>query len=409
MKRLLRILKVLIFRFRKDLGFLRASALTFTSALSVVPVLAVMFGIAKGFGIEKILESTLQSEFHDQEEAIKYLIQFGYTLLDQARGGLIAGIGIITLFYTVLRLLSTIEESLNSMWGITDSRPLSRKIVDFLALILICPIFFVISSSLTVYITTHLEMLRDTHSIMGQIQPVVVKALATLPYILSSALFTFLYIYMPNTRVRFTSALFAGIFAGIAYQLLQAWYIFLQIQVSKTGAIYGSFAALPLFLVWLYCSWVIFLSGAEIVVIYQERLWDPRILASFRALTPFEKELCYLSITKEAVDTFLQESPPLTVETVATSLKMPIRVVRELIDDLVEAKILLKTLEGIVPAKNPDTLRVFDVLQAVDGGNQLMIHQPSPLIETFDKLIHEAQRLPQLSEKNKLLKDIHTI
>lgn len=406
MTRLVRIFKVLIFRFRKDLGFLRTSALTFTSALAVVPVLAVMFGIAKGFGIEKILESTLQSEFHDQEEAIKYLIQFGYTLLDQARGGLIAGVGIITLFYTVLRLLSTIEESLNSMWGITISRSLSRKIVDFLALILICPIFFVISSSLTVYITTHLEMMKEAHSIIGHIQPVAVKILAALPYILSSMLFTFLYIYMPNTSVRFTSALFAGIFAGIAYQLLQAWYIFIQIQVSKTGAIYGSFAALPLFLVWLYCSWLIFLVGAEIVVIYQERLWDPRILASFRSLTPFEKELCYLSITKEAVDTFLREGPPLTVETIATSLQMPIRVVRALIDDLVEAKILLKTEEGVVPAKNPDTLRVFDVLHAVEGENQLMVNKPSTLIETFDTLIHDAQKLPRLSEKNRLLKDI---
>ncbi|MDB6080743.1 MAG: rbn [Chlamydiia bacterium] len=406
MSRLIQVFRVLLYRFKTDLGFLRASALTFTSALAVVPVLAVMFGIAKGFGLEKVLENLIQSEFKDQEEVIKYLIQFGYTLLDQTRGGLIAGIGVITLFYTVLRLLSTVEGSLNAMWGVKNDRTLSRKIIDFLALILICPVFFVISSSLAVYITTHLQSLKESNLLIEQLQPLVVKTLSIIPYVISSALFTFLYIFIPNTRVQFSAALLAGVFAGFGYQLLQAWYIFIQIQVSKTGAIYGSFAALPLFLVWLYFSWIIFLIGAEIVAIVQERLWDPKIIAPFRALSPFEKELACLAITKATVDAFIQGAPPLSADMLAKKLKMTIRIVRELIDELVEAKVLVKTLTGVLPAKNPATLNVYDVLQAVEGENRMESGKESSMMATFDTLIHEAQSLARLSEQNKLIKDI---
>lgn len=412
MQRLLRILRVIIFRYQNDLCALRASALTFNSTLSVVPILAVMFGIAKGFGIDKILEASLREEFRDQEEVIKYLIQFGYTLLDQTRGGLIAGIGIITLFYTVLRLLSTIEDSLNAMWGLKEGRTLPRKVVDFLALILICPIFIVLSSSLTVFVTTQVELMTSSANLLSQIQPVVVQILACLPYVISSLLFTFLYSYMPNTKVQLRSALFAGVVAGVSYQLLQAFYISVQIQVSKTGAIYGSFAALPLFLFWLYLSWMIFLICAEIVVINQEKLWDPEMVAPFRKLSPFEQKLTYLSIVKVTVDAFIKEEAPITLERLSSTLKMPIRLLTQLTDVLVNAKILVRTVgsddksQGITLAKDPDSLRVFDILYAIEGENKMGTNGDPPTIKVFEKFIQEVRELSIHSDRNILVKDI---
>src|SRR5262245_51434680 len=139
-KNTVRAARVLYFRIESDLCFLRASSVAFQSVLSIVPVLAVMFGIAKGFGFQTILEKILRDEFRDQQEVITHFIEFGYRLLSDTQGGIVAGIGIVILLFTVMRLLSNIEESLNSMWGIKQGRPLSRKTSDYLALILICPI-----------------------------------------------------------------------------------------------------------------------------------------------------------------------------------------------------------------------------------------------------------------------------
>jgi len=413
LKRFVRLFWVIIYRFKTDLCFLRASALTFNTALSVVPVLAVMFGVAKGFGIEKILEASIKSEFHDHQEVINYLIDFGYTLLEQARGGLIAGIGIITLFYTVLKLLSTVEDSLNSMWGIKISRSYFRKLIDFLALILICPIFMVISSSLTVFATAFIETLKDSGVILGHIQPYIVKILSFLPYVISTFLFAFLYSYMPNGKVKFKSALFAGIFAGVTYQILQAFYITIQFKVSKTGAIYGSFAAIPLFLLWLYFSWLIFLIGAEIVVIFQERLWDPEIIAPYRTLSQYEKKLTYLSILKACVNEFAEQKPPLSLESLSEILKMPMRLVTELTEDLVRAKLIVRTVTadgsspGITLARNPDTLKVFDSLFIIEGENNLASNGMLPWVHAFEKIIQDGEKLILSSEYDVAIKDVN--
>ncbi|HXF28699.1 MAG TPA: YhjD/YihY/BrkB family envelope integrity protein [Chlamydiales bacterium] len=387
------ILKVLFFRFRKDLCFLRASALTFTSALAFVPVLAVMFGVAKGFGLDELLQNMLLAEFRDQEEVMGYLIYFGYELLEQARGGLIAGVGIITLFYTVLRLLSTIEDSLNAMWGLKQGRSLHRKVVDFLALILLLPIFCIISSSATVFVAAKFATWN---------QPILVKGLRILPYIMSSMIFTFLYMYMPHVKVKLRSALAAGIATGIAFQLLQAWYITIQILLTRTGAIYGSFAAVPLFLLWLYCSWVIFLLGAELVVLHQERLWDPKIFAPIRPLTRFEKELVFVAITKAAIDAFLQEQSPLPIKELAQKLGMPVRLVTELVEELENAKIILKTDSAIILAKDPETLRLFDVIIKAAGTNEIN----SPLFTKLAKEVEALEKPMMTSEQNILIKNL---
>ena len=407
-----RIIRVIIFRLERDLCFLRASSLAYYSILSVVPFLAVVFGIAKGFGLETILEEMLRGEFKEQEQVIQYLIQFGYTLLEQTQGGLVAGIGVIVLLYTILNLFSTIESSLNYMWGLQSGRTLMRKVTDYLALILVCPIFFATASSLTLFITTQVETVDTYAAWLGQFRPLLQKTLLLLPYIVSSALFTFLYIFMPNVKVKFNSALIAGILTAIAYQILQAGYISVQIVVSKTNAIYGSFAALPLFLVWLYLSWMIFLIGAEIVVIHQEKLWDPEILAPYRLLSQFEKDLAYVAITKMVVDTFIQGVEPLSSDMIAQKLHMPYRQITELIEDLVGAGIITFTdsstgaLKEIVLIKNPDDLRLYDIVSAVHGEHIFRGESEYPLLDKFAPYLQSSKEKHVKHEHNPLIKNV---
>ena len=252
--------------FFEDKCTLQASALTFYSLLSVVPVAAMLFGIAKGFGMEKRLEAILHEELSGHEEVLEKVMVFSQSLLQKAQGGVIAGIGVAVLFYTVLKLFSNIEHSFNDIWGVKENRSLVRKLGIYPSTMLVCPFLFIISTSVTGYISSGLASISNY---AGFINPVTNLFLSIIPYGVMWVLFTFIYILMPNTKVHFFSGMIAGIIAGTFYQLLQMFYIHIQVWAGSAGAIYGSFAALPLFLFWLQLSWFIVLFGAEISFAHQ--------------------------------------------------------------------------------------------------------------------------------------------
>ncbi|MGD2099773.1 MAG: YihY/virulence factor BrkB family protein, partial [Desulfobacterales bacterium] len=260
----LRIIILAIRGFDEDKCFVRASSLTFYTLLSVVPVVAMFFGVAKGFGFEKILEKRLYANFRGQEEIIEKVITFSSSLLQETKGGIIAGIGLAVLFWSALKVLNHIERSFNDIWEIKTGRSWGRKFSDYLAIMLISPLFIIMSGSATVFITTQVEQITQRIALLGMFSPFISFMLNFLPYILVWMLFTFLYVLMPNTKVQFKAGLVGGVVAGTLYQIAQWAYISFQIAAAKYNAIYGSFAALPLFLMWLQISWWIVLFGAEL-------------------------------------------------------------------------------------------------------------------------------------------------
>src|SRR5512136_1886200 len=183
---LLRSLRVLILSVRgisSERAGLRASALTFYSLLSVVPVAAMVFGIAKGFGFENSLEKLLLSSLEGQEEIVKKIVDFAHALLEDVKGGFIAGLGLQILFYTIIKILSNIENALNDIWGIKTSRSLSRKITDYLSVMLIGPVLFFMSSTLTVYISGSVRQIIEGTSVLRVVSPGISFLLQFLPYI----------------------------------------------------------------------------------------------------------------------------------------------------------------------------------------------------------------------------------
>ncbi|MCK5180552.1 MAG: YihY/virulence factor BrkB family protein, partial [Candidatus Omnitrophica bacterium] len=253
--RQLRIILLAIRGFAEDKCQMRASSLTFFSLLSVVPVVAMAFGIAKGFGFEEMLEKKLMTQLQGQEEVAVKIISFAQSFLENTQGGVIAGVGIAILFWTIIKVLGNIENSFNDIWGIKKSRTFGRKFSDYLSIMLVCPILFIMSSSVTVLITSQVTLVVEKLAFLGPIGTLIITSMRILPYAVIWVMFTFIYIFMPNTKVNFRSGLMAGIIAGTIYQIVQWAYIAFQVGVSKYGAIYGSFAALPLFLVWLQISW----------------------------------------------------------------------------------------------------------------------------------------------------------
>jgi membrane protein len=412
---LIRQLRMILLAFRgydEDRCLLRASSLTFYTLLSIVPVAAMFFGVAKGFGFERRLQEELFNRFPGQEEVLNQVISFSNSLLEQTQGGLIAGIGMLVLFWAVLKVLGHIEMALNDIWGIKESRSWGRKFSDYLSIMLISPILVLMSGSVTVFITTRVAQITQKVELLGVISQLIFLLLKFTPYVLIWALFTFLYIIMPNTKVNFKAGLLGGVVAGTLYQIAQWGYISFQIGAAKYNAIYGSFAALPLFLMWLQISWWIVLFGAELSFANQNvdtYEYEPDCLR----VSPGFKKLLALQIAHLLIKKFENGDRPLTDSQVSAQLEMPIRLVHDILFDLVESGLVseIKTPAdkefAYQPARDINNLTIQYVLEALDQKGTDNI--PVARTEDYQALSDALQNFSEAMEKlpaNKLLKDI---
>jgi membrane protein len=410
--RQLRILLLLLRGLKQDSCQLRASALTFYSLLSVVPVAAIVFAIAKGFGFEKLLERELLEAFPGQEEVIYHIIVFARSLLENTKGSLLAGIGVLILFWSGLKILDHIEYSFNDIWGIKYRRPFGKKISNYLSFMLIFPLLFIMSGSINVFMLTQISLITERVSLLGTLTPIIFFLFKLLPYFFICAFFTFLYIFMPNTKVRFPSALIAGILAGTLFGILQWGYINLQVWAARYNAIYGGFAALPLLLLWLQTSWLIILFGAEISYAHQNvdnYEFEPdgsKISSSF-------KKLLSLYTAHLIIKKFSCGAPPLTLRMIANTLGVPVRMIQSILYDLVESGILsevrTRTDQEIAyqPAYDVNRLSIHHVLEALEqkGTDEIHLVQTEEL-KTLSQSLDSFKETIQNSPANILLKDL---
>ncbi len=391
---------------------LRASALTLYSLLAIVPVFAMAFGIAKGFGFEKTLQKNLLEKFHGQEEVVTRVIDFANSLLEATKGGLIAGIGLVVLIWAVLRVLRDVENAFNDTWGIEEERSFGRKFSDYLTIILICPILLVMSGSVTLFINAQVVAITERVALLGYFSQFIFFLLRFLPYCVIWGLFTFVYILVPNTKVNFRSGLIAGVIAGSIYQIVQWGYVYFQVGVAKYNAIYGGFAALPLFLMWLQMSWIIVLIGAEIsfahqnVDTYEFEPDSEHINLSF-------KRLLSLLIAHLLIRNFSDGEKPLTAQQVSHTLEIPVRLVRQILFELVHSGIMseVKTVNeketAYQPALDIHRLTMAHVLEALDqrGVGSIPVAQPREL-GVLSEALEGIREAVDRSPANKLLKDI---
>ena len=257
-------------RYAADNHGQRAVALTYYTVFAVVPMAALLFGIAKGFDLDIRLREELTRQLYQHKEILEWICKFADTTLKQARGGIVAGVGVTALIWTVLWLASNIDKAFNDVWGLPTRKNIFRRFSDYLALILLTPLMLVIVGTSGVMARSFLNRLADAAPEFNTILPQVFSIAADLaPLALAIVVFTLIYFFAPNTKVRFSSALLAGIVAGVLFQLLQDGFLFLQKNIFKYNQVYGTFAVLPLFLVWLQWSWQIALFGAEIGFVSQ--------------------------------------------------------------------------------------------------------------------------------------------
>ena len=410
----LRIFLLAIRGFADNKCILRASSLTFYTILSIVPVAAMLFGIAKGFGFETMLKRELFEKFpgEAQQEVLWKVFDFAESMLLATKGGVIAGIGLVILFWSVVKVLSHIEASLNDIWEIKEARSWGRKFADYLAVMLLSPLLILISSSATVFITTQITQLTNKIKLLGMISPLIFMSFKLIPYVLIWILFSVIYILMPNTKVSLKAGIIAGVIAGTIFQVVQWGYISFQVGAAKYNAIYGGFAALPLFLMWVQISWWVVLFGAELSFAEQNVATYEYEPDSHRVSPAFKKVLT-LQTAHLLVKNFARGDKPLTDVEISSELKMPIRLVHNILYDLVESRVIAETrtkddqIYAYQPARDINMLTIKFVVDAIEqnGANNIPVarnEEFNALSDAIDKFRDEMEASPA----NRLLKDI---
>ncbi|MBO5923880.1 MAG: YihY/virulence factor BrkB family protein, partial [Lentisphaeria bacterium] len=250
-------------------GQLRASALTYYTLFAIVPVFALVFGVAKGFGLDDWLKQELSVKLSEHSAILNWIYDFADTTLRETKGGLVAGVGALILCWSVVKMIGNIESAFNRVWKVKKSRTIFRKFTDYLSFLVIAPVLLLAASSATVMVSKVLRDFTEKHQLLSFSRPIVEFGVQCVPFVLAWLLFTFIYIFLPNTRVKFSAAIFGGVIAGSIYQVIQLGYIFVQMALSRYNVIYGSFSALPLFLIWMQLNWLIMLFGVTLSYLYQ--------------------------------------------------------------------------------------------------------------------------------------------
>jgi membrane protein len=312
-------------------------------------VIAVVFGIAKGFGLEKIIEKQIlqtAEKANWQADLTNQILKFSHSFLEKVNGGLIAGIGVILMFWTVISIMGKIEDSFNGIWEVRKSRTLARKFTDYIAMMFLAPVLLVISSSATVLVASKVQAIVNKIAFLGIFSSVIFFLLSLLPYVSMWTLLTMIYLVMPNTRISLRSGVLGGVAAGTIYQIVQWIYIKFQIGVASYSAIYGSFAALPLFLVWVQMSWMILLLGAEIAHA-SEHYETFGFYPDYSQISTYSKKFLTLRIIHLIIKKFSQGERPLSAKQIAYTLEIPVRLVRQLLDELISIWLVVETAKGI--------------------------------------------------------------
>lgn len=336
-----RCIKIVILTFQQffnDRISVRASALTYSTLLSIIPILAILFAIAKGFGFDAIVESQFRSNLNSEQADL--FITWINSYLQHTKSGIFIGIGITMLLWSIFILTDDIERSFNSIWQVKRTRTVFRKFTDYFSMILFLPLLIVFSSGLTIFMSTYVRQM-ETFEVLAPILQFLVQLI---PYALTWGMFISLFIFIPNTKVKLKFAWLPGILAGSAFQAWQFFYINSQIWVSNYNAIYGSFAAIPLFLFWTQISWTICLVGAEISYVSQN-------LASFY----YGKETANISrryhdffctiVLSGICKRFDKGEAPQTAEEISEELEIPIRLTRKILYELQDVQLVYEALD----------------------------------------------------------------
>ena len=396
-------------KFLEDKCLLRASALTFYSLLSVGPVLALALGIAKWFGLQQRFEAEILAKLPAQEEILNGVLNYAHFLLENTRGGLIAGVSLAMLLWSAMKVLGHLEQSFNHIWQVKKSRSWKTKISNYLSFLVLAPLFMLIYSSIPAFIARQLDDLSGNITLMTKVSPTIMELLQLLPYLLVWLLFSLIYFLIPNTRVRVASGILGSMLAGIVYLTFQWVLIDFQVGITRYNPIYGSLAALPLLLLWMNIGWIILLIGAEYTYAHQNvELYE--LEPDYTGISPRFKTELTLHILHHMVTRFSKGEEPLSIEKFSQQLEIPVFLVQNIMHQLVETGLVSKINANgsqdptFQPSSDIHRWTIWHVIDTLDqhGVNRLPIAETEAL-KSIIQAVDELSLVINRSEANQLL------
>jgi membrane protein len=366
--------------FIEKLVQLQAMALAFKTLLSLAPLLAVVFALLKAFDVHNLMEPALAEALaplgEKGQEITAHLIGF----VDKMSAGTLGSVGLVTLFITVISLIGTIEEAFNHIWRVKSPRKITRKFSDYLSVILVGPVLVV--AAVTITATLQSNTIVQWLMSLEPFGTVILTFLKLVPYLTLWGAFTFVYVFVPNTRVKLKAALVGGLVAAILWQTVGWGFAAFVASSPRYDAIYSSFAILLLFLLWLHVGWVIVLLGAQVAYAYQHlHLYqeDREELAR----SPAGREQLALHMMFLVGRNFYHGLDPMSVSELANQLSLPAGLVNDFMEMFHRARLVLPLAdeETFVLGRDPETIAIKEILDCVRHAGKIQESQGKPTKE----------------------------
>lgn len=359
--RALRVAQLVVRGFKEDDLTVHASALTFVTLMSLVPMLAVAFALLKGFGFGQERLHAVLAWTSEMPAEFQTFVNQVLGVVSTTNFAALGWIGMIFVVFMAVMVLGSAEASFNRIWGVTTRRALLRQAANYISILVLVPLLIGVAGSAEAWMKARAVLLPESVGF-------VANNLLRLASVFTTWLaFWFLYTFLPNTRVRFTPALISSFFGALLWVAWQKTYISLQIGVARYNAIYGTFASVPIFLAWLYTSWVIILLGVELAFALQNSSTFQMESAAENASAK-TRFILSLSIVLHAAQAMTGARPRFEAGAYAREHRVPIRLLNDVVGLLVRAGILAETAERqgcFVLVKSADALKVKDLLAVV--------------------------------------------
>lgn len=366
-----------------------AKSLTYSLIFAIVPILAMIVAVAKGFGIVDVIQSQLNKSFLGETNMVPTIMEMVERYLDTAQGGIFIGVGLLILLWAVYSFFQSVETVFNRIWNVKKSRSILRQVTTYIAIVVMIPVLIVCSAGINIFVhstvesTIHIESLHHIFQTSGA---------QFLQFVMCWLLFTIMYIAIPNTKVKFMSALIPGVIMGTLFQLLQMLSVFLIAMLSRTSIVYGAFATIPILMTWLQYTSLLILIGAEMSYAIQNNE-EFEYEQDLNRMSRRYKDFIMLYLLAVIIKRFEDDEAPLSAHELAIRDHLPIRVVNQLLGRMVETGILREVYteenneeRRYQPALDTHKISVGMVTGRIDAqGSEQFLQTPSKQMQTFWK------------------------
>lgn len=366
-----------------------AKSLTYSLIFAIVPILAMIVAVAKGFGVVDVIQAQLNKSFLGETNMVPTIMEMVERYLDTAQGGVFIGVGLLILLWAVYSFFQSVETVFNRIWNVKKSRSILRQVTTYIAIVVMIPVLIVCSAGINIFVhstvesTIHIESLHHIFQTSGA---------QFLQFVMCWLLFTIMYIAIPNTKVKFMSALIPGVIMGTLFQLLQMLSVYLIAMLSRTSIVYGAFATIPILMTWLQYTSLLILIGAEMSYAIQNNE-EFEYEQDLNRMSRRYKDFIMLYLLAVIIKRFEDDEEPLSAHELAIRDHLPIRVVNQLLGRMVETGILREVYteenneeRRYQPALDTHKISVGMVTGRIDAqGSEQFLQTPSKQMQTFWK------------------------